>query len=216
MTKQTVLFDLDGTLLDTLDDLAGSTNAALAACGYPLRQKDEVRAFVGNGVEKLIERAVPAGTPRADMLACLAVFREHYSRHMEDHTAPYPGILTLLEHLRAQGCRMAIISNKFDAAVKALNARWFSQWIEAAVGESPAVRKKPAPDTVLAAMAQLEANPASTLYVGDSDVDVQTARAAGIAVCGVTWGFRSRALLEEAGADYVVDTAQELEDRIVK
>jgi len=190
-------------------------NAALQSCALPLRTRDEVRAFVGNGVESLIRRAVPGNTPEETVQRCLGEFRAHYARHMEDITAPYPGILALLEELKAAGCSMGIISNKFDAAVKALNARWFGKWIASAVGEGPDVRKKPAPDAVLAAMRQLGAEPETTLYVGDSDVDVFTAHNAGIAVCGVSWGFRSKESLQQAGAEYLADTPQQLRDIIL-
>lgn len=216
MKYQTVLFDLDGTLLNTLDDLTDSTNAALRQCGYPARTREEVRLFVGNGVRRLMERAVPPGTGQADMLRCLERFKTHYSAHMEDKTAPYPGVCDLLEKLRRRGCRLGIISNKFDAAVKGLNSRWFSQWVEVAVGESETVRPKPSPDAVLAAMAQLDAQPSATLYVGDSDVDVHTAHNAQLPCAGVLWGFRDAHVLQQAGVDYIIKNTDELLDIIIK
>lgn len=208
----TVIFDLDGTLLDTLDDLADAVNHALTAFGLPRRTRDEVRRFVGNGVAKLIERAVPDGYPAEKTNGVLAVFKDYYAAHCQDKTAPYAGIVPLLTRLRAQGVRTAIVSNKFDAAAKALSAHYFGDLIEVAIGEREAegIRKKPAPDTLLMAMAQLAATPAETLYVGDADTDMLTARAAGVSCASVTWGFRDRDFLLSHGATLLVDTPDEL------
>lgn len=215
---ETVVFDLDGTLLDTLDDLHLSTNAALAAHDMPARTKDEVRRFVGNGIAPLIHRAVPAGTPAEVEADVLAGFRRHYGAHCEDHTAPYPGIPKLLDHLRAAGVRVAVVSNKADFAVQELVGRQFPGAFDAVLGECEerGVRKKPAPDMVEAALEHMgaDASPAGRAflaYVGDSEVDVATAANVGCACVGCAWGFRGREALLAAGAHVVVDTPQELE-----
>ncbi len=203
-----VIFDLDGTLLNTLDDLAASTNAALRQFGYPERTVEEVRRFVGNGVRLLMVRALPQGeeTPRFEEI--LAYFRQHYAAHCREATAPYPGIPALLARLRERGVRVAVVSNKFDAAVKDLCHAYFGGEVEVAVGESPAVAKKPAPDAVLAAMRELGVSPADTVYVGDSEVDVETARRSGLPCISVLWGFRDRAELVAHGATHFApDTA---------
>ena len=211
MRYDTVIFDLDGTLLDTLQDLAAAVNYALKRQGYPARTVREVCRFVGNGVEKLMRRAVPAGLPEGDILAALAVFKEYYALHNNDATAPYPGIETLLAHLKAQGVRMAIVSNKNAPNVKALARLYFPDTISMAVGEGGGVRAKPCPDTVLHVMNEWRCDPARVLYVGDSDVDIQTAQNAGVDCASVCWGFRPEQELRAAGATMLVHSAQELE-----
>lgn len=205
-----IIFDLDGTLLDTLADLADSVNYALRLHGFPERTIDEIRSFVGNGVANLISRALPDGrnTPCYDQ--CLADFREYYAAHMEQKTAAYEGILNLLKYLADHNYRTAIVSNKFDAAVKQLSQHYFDKYIQVAIGESAQVAKKPAPDTALKALAELDVTPEHAVYVGDSDVDVTTAKNAGLPCIGVTWGFRDRAVLQKAGADYIIDKPEEL------
>lgn len=210
MKKDTVIFDLDGTLLNTLEDLAASTNAALRMHGFPERTTDEVRQFVGNGVARLIAQAVPAGTKETETERCLADFKAHYAAHMEEHTAPYPGISELLSSLKEKGYRTAIVSNKFDAAVKNLSSQYFGELVDEAIGESETVQKKPAPDSVFRAMELLGKKPEHCVYVGDSDVDVKTAKNSGIPCIGVTWGFRSRQVLLDAGCIWFADTAEEL------
>ena len=204
-----VLFDLDGTLLNSLEDLADATNAALTAFGLPVRTVDEVRQFVGNGVRLLMERAVPGGAQHPQFEEILAYFKEYYAAHCRVKTAPYPGILPLLDALAAAGAKTAVVSNKFDGAVKELALEYFGPRVALAVGEKPGVRKKPAPDAVLEALRQLEVAPGQAVYIGDSDVDVETARNAGLDGIGVSWGFRSRQVLEEAGAARIAaDPAQ--------
>ena len=216
------IFDLDGTLLDTLDDLAAATNATLAAYGFPVRTREEVRLFVGNGVEKLMERALPDGHATvahlpdgssADFGALLADFKSRYAACCEDRTRPYPGIPALLAALRDAGIPVAVVSNKFDAAVKALSAAYFGDLIPVAVGERDGVRKKPAPDTVFEALRLLgvpaDGTP-SPVYIGDSDVDIATAAAAGLPCISVTWGFRSRPFLTSHGASTFADSAATL------
>ncbi len=204
------IFDLDGTLLDTLEDLAASTNYALEQHGMPLRSIDEVRCFVGNGVRKLMERAVPEGTEENVMLQVLATFREHYLQHGLDNTQPYPGIMELLSQLKAKGKAVAVVSNKFDAATKSLCSHFFSQLVDVAIGESEHVRKKPAPDTVDEARRLLCVPREKCVYVGDSEVDIATARHAHIHCISVLWGFRNRPFLEKQGAECFVDRPEEI------
>ena len=206
----TVIFDLDGTLLDTLDDLADAVNFALTQKGWPARTREQVQVFVGNGVGKLMERAVPSGTSPRETAQALALFKEYYERHNRDKTAPYPGIPQLLDALRAKGCMTAVVSNKFDPAVKELMAHYFPGRLDAAAGEGEGSPKKPDPAMVLRVMADLGADPAATVYVGDSDVDIATARNAGLPCISVTWGFRDRDFLLAAGADRLADTPAQL------
>ena len=208
---QTVIFDLDGTLLDTLQDLADSTNYALSVHRMPARTLEEVRTFVGNGVGRLIHLAVPEGTPEDEEARCLADFRAHYLLNMENRTAPYPGVLELLEHLHAAGVRIAVVSNKFDGAVKGLCQNYFGSRIPVAIGESQGVARKPAPDTVFRALAELGAGAGRAVYVGDSDVDIATARNAGLPCISVSWGFRDADFLTAHGARQIVGSPAELE-----
>lgn len=212
---QTVIFDLDGTLLNTLDDLWYSTNAALEQCGFPPRSLEEVRNFVGNGVELLIRRAVPAGTTEDGVQHCLERFRAHYQAHMRAHTLPYPGILELLDRLNRSGCKAAVVSNKFDAAVQELCRQYFGARISVAMGERLGVQKKPAPDLVRACLEALDAEAAGAVYVGDSEVDLQTAQNAGLPCLSVTWGFRSKEFLLAHGARQLIDSPQALGDRLL-
>ena len=207
-----VIFDLDGTLLNTLSDLSDAVNDSLALHGLPSRSRDEVKSFIGDGVAKLIERSVPVGTPDALTAEVLRDFKAYYAAHCEDHTAPYEGILPLLSTLREQNILTGIVSNKFDAAVKALSAHYFRDIIDVAVGEQEAlgIRKKPAPDTLLMAMNVLEVSAEETLYVGDADTDILTARAAGVDCVSVTWGFRDREFLLSHGATRLADTPEAL------
>lgn len=206
----TVIFDLDGTLLNTIQDLADSVNYALRRFSFAERSVEEVNRFVGNGVRALMERAVPEGTPEETMLACLKIFKRHYADNMQNKTRPYEGILPLLEELKRRGVKTAVVSNKFDLAVKALCKEYFGDTIQTALGESGGVKGKPAPDNVFAALGALSAKKENALYVGDSEVDVKTAENAGIPCVGVAWGFRGQKLLEECGAACVIDRPQEL------
>ena len=210
MSYQTAVFDLDGTLLDTLEDLYRATNAALESHSLPHRSRDEVRMFVGNGVEMLIRRAVPAGTDEETTLAVLADFKTTYAAICEDHTRPYDGILAVLAALREKGIRMAVVSNKFDAAVKQLCAKYFGDLVEVAIGERAGVRKKPAPDTVYEALKELGVTAEGAVYIGDSDVDIQTARNCGMPCISVTWGLRDKDFLLQNGAEILVDAPEEL------
>ena len=211
-TITTVIFDLDGTLLNTLEDLHAATNYALEQYHYPTKSIEDVRKAVGNGVAKLIERVIPDGVQNPDYEPCLAVFKEYYSEHLQDRTAPYPQIPELLDTLKQEGRHTGIVSNKFDTAVKNLKEDYFADVIQVAIGESANVRKKPAPDCVYQAMKELECTADQTIYVGDSDVDVATAHNSGLPCIGVTWGFRDEGVLQEAGADYIIHHPLELPD----
>lgn len=206
----TVIFDLDGTLLNTLDDLADSVNFALGQYEFPCRKKDEVRCFVGNGVARLIELSIPDGLNNPNYEKCLLDFRNHYSKNMQNKTRAYKGIIEILEKLSKENYKLAIVSNKFDSAVKELNKVYFEEYIKVAIGESANVAKKPAPDTVIKALNELGTTADKALYVGDSEVDVKTAKNSGVKCIGVTWGFRDREILEREGADYIIDKPKEL------
>lgn len=206
----TIIFDLDGTLLNTLEGLKNSTNFALKKFNCPEITLEQTRSFVGNGVRKLIERAIPNGEQNPDFEKCLNTFKEHYSKTMYQKTVAYDGIEDMLTELKKRGVKTGVVSNKFDTAVKELCKNYFDGLIIVAIGESPNVRKKPAPDSVLKAMKILGAKPENTLYVGDSDVDIQTAKNTNLKSVGVTWGFRDRELLEEEGADFIINTPCEL------
>ena len=210
MPYQTAVFDLDGTLLDTLEDLYLATNHALTLHGLPLRSRDEVRMFVGNGVEMLIRRAVPAGTDEETTLAVLADFKSTYAAICEDHTRPYDGILDMLTALREKDIRVAVVSNKFDAATKQLCEKYFGDLVEVAIGERAGVRKKPAPDTVHEALRELGVTAEGAVYIGDSDVDIQTARNCEMPCISVTWGLRDKVFLLQSGAEILVDIPERL------
>lgn len=207
---KTVLFDLDGTLLNTLTDLSNSVNYALNSHHLPQRTELEVRSFLGNGIHNLIEKSVPENTPSELLEDVFQSFKSYYLQHGLESTAPYPGIISLLKALQQKSVKMAIISNKVDTAVQQLNKKFFSDYIGIAIGEKPQIRRKPAPDSVLLAIKALDANPATTLYVGDSEVDYETAHSAGIRCALVTWGFRDRLDLEDLHADYYVNSSHEL------
>ena len=210
----TYIFDLDGTLLDTLDDLAASVNYALRTHGMPGHSTDDVRRFVGNGVHKLMERAVPDGADNPLFEDAFATFRQHYMTHSLDTTRPYKGIPETLAALKARGCRLAVVSNKMMAATQSLCSHFFPDTIEVAIGEHEAegIRKKPAPDTVIAALDALGVGKERAVYVGDSDVDIQTARNSGLPCISVLWGFRDRDFLKQHGAESFISTPSELID----
>lgn len=212
MSYQTYVFDLDGTLLDTLGDLAASVNYAMRTHGMPEHSVDEVCRFVGNGVRRLMERAVPGGAAHPAFEAAFATFRRHYMEHSLDTTRPYEGIPEMLQELKRRGRHTAVVSNKFDAATKELCRHFFPDTIDVAVGEHEAegIRKKPAPDTVLQALSQLGVGQEGAVYVGDSDVDIQTARNSGLPCVSVLWGFRDREFLLAHGAETFVSQPLEL------
>ena len=212
MKYSTYIFDLDGTLLDTLADLAAAVNYALRQHGMPEHTIDDVRRFVGNGVRKLMERAIPDGEKNPDFEATFATFREYYMHHSLDTTRPYPGIIETLEALKAKGCRLAVVSNKMMAATQELCQHFFADTIEVAIGENEAagIRKKPAPDTVFEALRQLGGKKDSAVYVGDSDVDLETASNSGLPCISVLWGFRDRDFLIQHGAKTFISAPSEL------
>lgn len=197
----TIIFDLDGTLLNTLEDLSDSVNHALRHSGFPERTIDEIRSFVGNGVAKLMERAIPQGMDNPLYEEALSVFKEHYELHCKDKTRPYDGIIPMLDELCQKGYKLGIVSNKFDAAVKELSGIYFGDRVLSSIGESGKIRKKPAPDTVYQALEELSSKAEQSVYVGDSDVDIQTASNVPMRCISVTWGFRSRSRLIDAGAN---------------
>ena len=209
-----VIFDLDGTLLDTLDDLAAAINYAVQKQGYPPHSRDAVRSFVGNGAGTAIRRALPLDCDALEHTKTLASFREYYQEHRTDATRPYDGIEKMLADIQARGIRVAVVSNKADENVKALCQAYFG--IEIAVGDQEGMPRKPAPDGVAKAMEQMGADVDRTVYVGDSEVDVETARNAGIPCLAVTWGFRSAQELRAAGATRLVDTPAQLADIILQ
>ncbi len=212
MKYDAVIFDLDGTLLNTLADLASSVNHALNEYGMPQRSVDQVREFVGNGVRKLIERAVPDNTDTDVTDKVFENFKNYYAEHCRDCTRPYAGIMDLLKNLKFQNIGTAIVSNKADFAVKKLSDSYFGTLIDVAIGEREGVRKKPAPDSLVEAVRVLNAK--TPVYVGDSDVDVLTAKNAGLPGAFVTWGFRTAGVLIGAGAkeNRIVNSAAELYD----
>lgn len=203
------IFDLDGTLLDTLQDLAASVNYALRQHHMPEHSIDDVRRFVGNGVRRLMERAIPEGAANPAFEAAFATFRKYYMEHSLDTTRPYDGIPELIHELKKRGCRMAVVSNKMMAATQELVHHFFPE-IEVAIGEDEAagIRKKPAPDTVFVALKQL--GEGSAVYVGDSDVDLATARNSGLPCISVLWGFRDRDFLLAHGATTFVEQPLEI------
>ena len=210
MAVKAILFDLDGTLLDTLDDLKDSVNHMLGAFGYPPRSREYVREAVGNGVRNLIIRSLPEGEGAERVEECLNAFRAHYSQNLDNKTAPYPGVTDMLRAMKEQGVSAGVVSNKYDGAVAALCEKHFGDLIQVAIGERPGVGRKPEPDSVLYALELLGAKREEAVYVGDSDVDVETARNAGLRCVAVSWGFRPRESLLAAGPDKIVDAVSAL------
>ena len=205
-----VLFDLDGTLLDTLEDILAAANYTLREMGYPERTLAEMRRFVGNGAEMQVRRAFGAGADEALIQRALVQYKAYYAAHCQEKTRPYDGVLELLAELKRRGYRLAVVSNKPDEAVRPLAAQYFGGLMDAAMGETAARRRKPAPDMVNDALAALGADRTRAVYVGDSEVDVETARNAGLPCISVCWGFRDREQLAEAGAAEIAATAPEL------
>ena len=204
------IFDLDGTLLDTLEDLFLSVNFALEQEGFPLRDRAEVREFVGNGALNLIKRALPEGASQEIRDRVYSTFAAHYAAHCFDHTGPYEGIPAVLAALRGAGTRLAVVSNKDDGAVKSLCEKYFGDAIDVAVGRRNGVREKPAPDTVNEVLNLLGAKRTDAVYVGDMDVDIETAKNAALPCISVTWGFRDPDFLQRHGAEIMVDTPDAL------
>lgn len=210
---QTVVFDLDGTLLDTLEDLYLAVNHALAAYGLPARSRDEVRLFTGNGIARLIARSVPAGCPDDVREKVFSTFKEYYGEHAMDHTAPYAGMPELVAELRRRGTRVAVVSNKADFAVQEIISATFPDAFDCVMGENEAagIPKKPARQMVDAAISAMGGRSGAVAYVGDSEVDVATAANSDCDCVACSWGFRSREWLVDAGASLIVDTPSELQ-----
>ncbi|WP_274289769.1 HAD family hydrolase [Prevotella corporis] len=207
---ETYVFDLDGTLLETLKDLAASTNFALRQYDMPEHSIEDVRMFVGNGVKKLMERAIPNGLENPKFEEVYATFRQHYLNHNLDTTKPYDGIPELLRELKGRGKKLAIVSNKFYAATQDLARHFFPDTIEVAIGERENIKKKPAPDTVVEALRQLGVSKEGAVYIGDSDVDIMTARNSGLPCASVLWGFRDKEFLLEHGATFFAEKPEDL------
>lgn len=207
---KTYIFDLDGTLLSTLADLAASTNYALRTHHMPERSIDEVRRFVGNGVKKLMERAIPDGLNNPLFEETFATFRQHYMQHNLDTTQPYPGIMQLLEQLKAEGKNIAVVSNKFYAATRELCRHFFGDLVPVAIGEREDIRKKPAPDTVIEALHELGVDKEGAVYIGDSDVDIMTAKNSGMPCVSVLWGFRDKEFLLEHEATTLISQPEDM------
>lgn len=207
-----VIFDMDGTILNTLDDLCDSVNYMLSECGYANVTLDEVRGFVGNGVKLLVKRALKCEVSESEFDRCMSVFSAHYDKNKENKTAPYDGILELMRDLKDMGIGMAVVSNKYDTAVKELTNRLFGEYIKVAIGESETVRPKPLADGVMLAMDLLGAKNYDTVYIGDSDVDYMTAFNSGIPFIGVTWGFREESLLTSLGTQYIARVPHDIVD----
>lgn len=212
MKYESYIFDLDGTLLNTLGDLAASCNYALRACSMPEHSVDDVRRFVGNGVRLLMTRAIQGGESNPRFNEAYDIFRKHYLRHSLDTTAPYPGIEEMIAALNANGKHIAVVSNKFYEATRELVAHFFGSEIKVAIGERPDIRKKPAPDTVNEALQQLGVSRSTAVYIGDSDVDIDTARNCGMPCISVLWGFRDKDFLLEHGATTLVSSPKEILD----
>ncbi len=210
MKYEAILFDLDGTLTDTLGDLKNSVNFALREFGFPERTLDEVRSFVGNGVRKLIYLSVPENTDEETAERCLSVFKEYYKNHSLVETKPYDGIIPMLETLKKQGIKTAVVTNKMHEAAEEIVRIFFGNMIDVTLGQVDGVAQKPQPDGIYHVLEKLGVSKEKAVYVGDSEVDCITAKNAGIPCIGVTWGFRDKEVLIGNGADYLADTPEAL------
>ena len=210
LTNKTVIFDLDGTLLYSLEDLKDSVNFALSKFNYPQKNLEEIKKFVGNGVKVLMELSIPQGENNKNFDECLAIFKTHYAQNMYNKTKPYDGIIEMLETLQQQGFRTAVVSNKFDLATKELCKKYFAEKIEIAIGESENIRKKPAPDSVFKVMEILNSNKNSTYFVGDSEVDIQTAQNANLKCISVTWGYKNEEFLRKNNAEFLANSPEQI------
>lgn len=210
----TIIFDMDGTLLNTLDDLTDSVNFAMEQMGVPLHTADEVRMMVGNSAHHLIKCALPDGAGEDEITRCLEIFEKHYHGNLRNKTAPYDGIVDMLGKVKAAGYKLAVVSNKSDGFTKELTRDFFGEFISTAIGRSEKFPRKPAPDSVWHAMELLGSTRETTVYVGDSEVDCITARNAGLPCIGCLWGFRDRVTLETEGVTAVISHPNELVDAI--
>ncbi len=210
MKYKLAIFDLDGTILDTLEDLTDGVNYALSECGYPVRTIDEVRSFVGNGIRRLIERALPSGTSEAEIDRVHGIFSPYYKENCDVKTKPYDGIPAMLQSLRDAGVLTAVLSNKGDFAVQPLIRQYFPDLFTIAFGERAGIPRKPAPDAVFEILERMGVDKSDAVYIGDSGVDIETARNAGLPCICVDWGFREREQLIAAGAERIVSSPGEL------
>lgn len=210
MSKKAAVFDMDGTILNTLEDLKDTLNHALQQAGYAPHTLEEVRSYVGNGIRRMIECAVPAGTSAEECDRIQGIFMPYYQEHCADKTCAYPGITELLEKFRAEGVLTAVVSNKADSAVQDLVEVYFKGLFDVAVGERAGIRKKPAPDMVQKALDALQIKKEEAVYIGDSEVDMATAENAGLDRIIVAWGFRDKDFLKERGAERIADNTQDV------
>lgn len=214
MRYKLIIFDMDGTILDTLTDLADGVNYALDKTGYELKSYEQVRSYLGNGIQKTIERSLPPGTDENEQARVLGFFREYYSIHCADHTRAYDGITEELRLLKNLGYKLAVVSNKSDEAVKVLCKQYFDDIFDISSGSRAGIRKKPYPDSVIIVMQKLGENCDETIYVGDSEVDIQTAANAQIRCISVDWGFRDRSQLVEAGAAVIISEPAQITELV--
>lgn len=210
MKYNTIIFDLDGTLLNTLDDITDSVNIMLEREGYPVRTREDVREFIGNGAKTLVRKAMPETASEEAVTRCLAVYRKIYLDNMFQKTGPYEGIDKTLKELKSLGVNLGVVSNKPHDATREMCEFYFGGVLDAVIGDSPERKKKPAPDNIFEVLKLMGSDKAQTLYVGDSDVDMETAKNSGLDCAGVTWGYRSEVTLSEHGADYIVDEPGQL------
>ena len=210
MKIDTVIFDLDGTLLNTLDDLHACFNHAIKEFGYIERTKEEIRNFVGNGVQKALERALPENISKSELEKVVDCFKKYYSQNMNTYTKPYDGIDEMLKELQAKGFKLGIVSNKFDDAVKALSKKYFGSSIAYAVGEGYGIRRKPEADGVNKVLSELKSKKGNAIYVGDSEVDIQTAKNSNLPCISVLWGFKDKDFLIKNGAKYIAATPKDI------
>ena len=216
MRRELVIFDLDGTLLNTLDDLADSANLALSEAGFPTHSREDIRRYIGNGVARLLRRAAPEGTDEQTIDNMIKRFKVIYMEHLNVHTRPFPGVIELLDRLNAAGIKTAVNSNKIDAASQSLCRHHFGNRLDMVLGERDGIPRKPAPDGAKLIMETLGVDPENTLYVGDGDADLLTAKNAGIDSAWVSWGFRKREELEGIEIPHAFDTIDELSEYILK
>lgn len=211
---KTVIFDLDGTLLNTLEGLKNSVNFALRQFNYDEKTLDEIRSFIGDGVRQLIIRSIPSGNKNPNFEQCLKIFKANYTETMSDVSTPYPQIIKLLEILKKKNIKIAVVSNKFDTAAKTLCQKYFNNLVDITIGEGPNCKPKPSADGIEKAIKELQAQKDTTLYIGDSEVDVQAAYNANLKFIGVSWGFRDTEQIKTAGANFIIDTPLQLLDFI--
>ena len=210
MKYTTIVFDCDGTLLDTLTDLRNAVNYVLRTHDLPERSVPEVKVALGNGVAHLMRQSLPNSISEAEFNTYLDEFKAYYGEHLQDYTAPYPGMLDVLDTLRAKGYKLAIVSNKIQEGITPLNKEYFGDRLPVAIGERPGLQRKPAPDMVLQVLKELGSTQDESIYIGDSEVDVATAKNSGLLCIGVTWGFRDEQLHKDLGVKYIARKAEDI------